>query len=302
MNVYADQICQPKYALIYTSLLLVGAMTSCDKKGDPSYEKDALRLTAEKATAEANYKSAESKLTTAEATIASLRSEIESLKQKPREPEAPKVNIDNIKLGFMRDVEKLKTSVESTKTQHSVESVTFEKMTIPRERPFSSGVVMTLKSRQDGRLTKLRWLGHGSPEGNWIFEPSALVDNKAPNTPNALTTDDNKDDQQVVQSDKNKPIVDNRKNKRPKKIGTTQTVDKNGNRIIQIQFPEDENSSGNPSTGETAQPPSGNTPNPPTEAAPTPPKKTPPAPQKPQRPKQPIDPNTHKIDWDKLNK
>jgi len=163
---------------------------------------------------------------------------------------------------------------------------------------------MTLKAKQGGQLTKLSWLGHGSPEGNWIFEPSAVVDNNAPNNPNVSTIDDNKggNDQQVAQSDQNKPVVDNTKNKPPKKFGTTQTVDKNGNRIIQIQFPEDGNSSGTPSTGETAQPPSGSAPVPPTKAAPTPPKKASPAPQKPQRPKRPVDPNTPKINWDKLNK
>jgi len=108
MNVYVDQICRPKYALIYTSLLLVGAMTSCDKKGDPSYEKNALRLTAEKATAEANFKSAKNKLTAAEATIASLRSEVASLKQKPREPETPKVNIEKSNSGSCATLRSLK--------------------------------------------------------------------------------------------------------------------------------------------------------------------------------------------------
>lgn len=292
MNVNVDQIRPSKYALIYTSLLIVGAMTSCDKKGDPSYEKEALRLTAAKATVEANLKTAESKLSTAENTITSLKSEIEDLKQKPiplTKPETSTVDIEKIKLGFMHGVEKLKAGVEKQNTQHSVESVTFEKINMPTERPFSSGVVLTLKSKQDGQFTKLRWLGHGSPEGDWIFEQSAVVHD---NTANKQTTNDG-NNQQVAKEDKNKPDSNNNKKNTP-----IQRIDKNGNRIIEIRFPEDGNNGGTPPTEQPKQ----GARTPPGKASPTHPKQGTPPTKRPQPPKQPTDPNTHKIDWDKLKK
>ncbi|MBT8044426.1 MAG: hypothetical protein KJO79_05690 [Verrucomicrobiae bacterium] len=296
MDIKASQLRRTKYAPL-CALLLLGLITSCDQKGDPSYEKQSLKLAAEKATIEANLKATEDKLKSAEATISSLRNQIAMLKVKPPQPLStePKFDKEKIQLGFMRGIDALKARIEREQTQHTVESVTFEKMDIPTDKPFSSGVTIKLKSKQTGKLTQFRWQGHGSLKGEWDFEPLGEV---------ATNSAD------VAANNSQKKVADNAENKASEDSGKRSSngsgvrviregTNERGEQVNRIVWPED-----NPrNTGQPTPP----QPNP--QAQPTTPErpkaqppKQPVQPKKPTRPRQPADPNTHKIDWGKLKK
>ena len=277
----------PKYVIL-TIAPLLGVMTSCDQKSDPSYEKQSLVLAAEKATFEVNLKLAEDKLKTAEATIANLTGEIATLKKNPPKEVAavPKFDKETIQLGFMRGVDELKTKIEKENTQHTVESVTFEKMNIPTDKPFSSGVTIQLKSKKTNQYTSFRWQGHGSLKGEWDFEPKGQVisgsggqvaDNNTGTKNTGGNTGTNTGGNTGTNTGGNTRI----------KVTRQDPNDKGSHRVI---WPEDA-----PRT--TGQP---------TKARPGTPQpqvpKAPVQPNKPAKPKQPTDPNSHKVDWDKLKK
>ena len=93
--------------------------------------------------------------------------------------EAPKVDVDRIKQGFAKAVSGLSEQIETQKPQYSVESVTFQKMKMPTEYPFSSGVIMSIASKKTGEKQNVYWEGRGNLKGEWKFaqleKPTAAI-------------------------------------------------------------------------------------------------------------------------------
>jgi len=253
---------------------------SCEKKGDPSYDKEVLKLTAENAALAAKFEAAEKKLKEAKPAsndsapvIAKMEAEIADLKkmlaEKPKAAPAPTgntptYNLQAVKLGFMTGVEKLKENLETQNPDYRIDSVTLEKLQLPSSKPFASGVSMKVVSKSTGQTIPFRWNGIGSIDGTWTFQKASnqVVTNTPTNTPGA-----------------NPP-----RQAPPINTGGIKVTRISGN-----------GNNGHRTVTPTAQPqprqPSG-------QPAPRQPQPTPAPPRRPVR----TDGNTHAVDWDNLNK
>ena len=250
--------------------IALGLFTSCDKiGGDPSYEKEVLKLTAEKAALEAKFEALEQKLKNAEAEtqkakaktvdsgpvitkleakIASLEKELSEMPKAAAAGNTINYNLQAVRLGFMTGVEKLKSDLETQHPDYEINSVTLEKLQLPSSKPFSSGVSMKVVSKSTGQTIPFRWNGNGAPDGTWTF-------------------------QQI-----NTTVADNQ-GSTPQVAPPQQTPPSTSNNGIQVTRETGTGNNGTPSTGQT-------------------PATTPAPPKRPVR----VDGNTHQVDWNNLPK
>lgn len=183
---------------VVSSLFLVFffSLCSCNKE-DPSYEKEALRLTAEKAALEARLEESERNLATLQTKLNQAQNAVSDASEKITEAKG-QIDAEKIKLGFAKAVAGLGTQIEEKHPDYTVESVTFQKMTMPTDYPFSSGVVTTLVSKKTGEKQNLYWEAQGNTQGVWRFanreKPADTVAQATPpsntpdNTPTATPT------------------------------------------------------------------------------------------------------------------
>ncbi|MBT8044425.1 MAG: hypothetical protein KJO79_05685 [Verrucomicrobiae bacterium] len=186
--------------IAHTSLMVVAVLiplSSCSQK-DPSYEKEALKLTAENAALKANLEEAErnlqamqAKLNQAQSAVANANQQVTAAKGQITEAKG-KIDAEKIKLGFAKAVSGLGEQIEKKHPEYTVESVTFQKMKMPTDYPFSSGVVTTLISKNSGKKQNLYWEAQGNTQGVWRFaqrkKPTTSV---AQNTPTNNTANNN---------------------------------------------------------------------------------------------------------------
>ena len=151
---------------------------------DPSYDREVLKLTAEKSTLQ-------TKLEESQKQLAHMKKEVARLKSTPQAPQpkptptapvaAPDVDQEQIKLGFAKAVSNLSAQIEQKNPDYQVESVTFQKMKMPSDYPFSSGVSTLLVSKSTGTRQTLYWQAQGNSKGEWRFA------NKGKNNPESDT-------------------------------------------------------------------------------------------------------------------
>jgi len=186
---YFDQLptISKKGMLPVLSLALIFSLNSCNDE-DPSYEKEALRLTAEKASLETRLEDAEKNLAAMEAKLKQAKSAVSDASEKITEAKG-QIDVDKIKLGFAKAVSDLGAQIEEKHPDYTVESVTFQKMKLPTDYPFSSGVMTTLVSKSSGQKQILYWEGQGNTQGVWRFankkKPATVATATAATTPSA---------------------------------------------------------------------------------------------------------------------
>ena len=168
-------------------------LTSCDLESqNMSQETETLRLTAEKAAIEAKLQAVITKLKKAESVIISLKTEISNLKkQQVSTPTPPKHDFEIVKLGFMNGVDKLRENIETSNPSMLVQSVTMGKVNASGALPFSSAITMQIQSRSTGKSLPFKWIGRGSPDGNWTFEKVAQSHEKTNNLADHNAADQN---------------------------------------------------------------------------------------------------------------
>jgi len=167
--------------------LSLALLPSC-KEEDPSYEKEAIKLSAEKAVLEERLETANKKLEALQAKVKNIQAQRDAMEAKPA-----KIDVEKIKLGFAKAVSELQAQIEQKHPEYTVESVTFQKMKLPGDYPFTSGVITTLRSRKTGAKQLLYWEAQGNIEGKWRFAnkkkpATSVADNSStPSTPNTQT-------------------------------------------------------------------------------------------------------------------
>ncbi|MFK7909507.1 MAG: hypothetical protein AB8F34_02785 [Akkermansiaceae bacterium] len=266
---------------IPTAMVVTGAIfcCSCQERQDMSYEKETLKLTAELAASQTKNEALKKQLGDRENKISTLQKQITSLEENTAKIEtahkAQKFDREKIQLGFMKHVEVLKAKVEAENQGFLVESVTLERMVLPSERPFSSGVVMRVKSAKSGQVKSFRWQGFGDPKGEWEFEQDSsfnsgtgLADN---NKPSPTTPQANPKPRPVTPPSRPQPIRDS----------------SNGDKVIRVpgwdQNGNQANNGGN-NSGSNTQP-----------------QPTQPQPKPTRKPVRPIGGgNVHQIDWNSI--
>jgi len=156
-----------KGVLPLLSLALICSLSSCNNE-DPSYEKEALRLTAEKASLETRLEESERNLAAMQKNLNQAKNAVSDASEKISEAKG-QIDVDKIKLGFAKAVSDLGEQIEEKHPDYTVESVTFQKMKLPTDYPFSSGVMTTIVSKSSGQKQILYWEGQGNTQGVWRF-------------------------------------------------------------------------------------------------------------------------------------
>ena len=177
------------YLSLLVTIFLAVSLSSCNEK-DPSYEKEALKLTAENATLKVQLKEAQRSISSLETKVRDNQSALDSAKlqlsKSQLKKDSGKIDKDKIKLGFAKAVSELGAQIEQKHPDFTVESVTFQKMQLPTDYPFSSGVMTTLVSKKTGKQQILYWEAQGDTQGVWHFankEKPVNSNSSTPSTP-----------------------------------------------------------------------------------------------------------------------
>jgi hypothetical protein len=177
------------YLSLLVTIFLAVSLSSCNEK-DPSYEKEALKLTAENATLKVQLEEAQRSISSLEAKVRDNQSALDSAKlqlsKSQLKKDSGKIDKDKIKLGFAKAVSELGAQIEEKHPDFTVESVTFQKMQLPTDYPFSSGVMTTLVSKKTGKQQILYWEAQGDTQGVWHFankEKPVNSNSSTPSTP-----------------------------------------------------------------------------------------------------------------------
>ena len=181
-------------------LVLLVSISSCNTE-DPSFEKEALKLTAEKAALEVRLEESEkqkealqSQLSQAQVAVSSANSKVTAAKSEIDNAKG-QIDVEKIKLGFAKAVSDLGAKIELKHPDYTVESVTFQKMKLPTDYPFSSGVMTTLISKSSGKKQILYWEAQGNTQGVWRFanreKPRNSVAADTPATPQSTVIGNN---------------------------------------------------------------------------------------------------------------
>lgn len=180
------QTTQLSIILAFTASLLL-VLPSC-KEEDPSYEKETLKLTAENAALETRLEEANKQMEALRLDVQRANSERDAMQAKISEASGT-IDQDKIKAGFAKAVSDLGQQIEKKHSDYSVDSVTFQKMKMPTDYPFSSGVMTTLVSKTSGEKRTLYWEAQGNTKGEWRFaQKSKPTPTVAKTTPPATPT------------------------------------------------------------------------------------------------------------------
>lgn len=174
---------------VIASLLLI--LPSC-KEEDPSYEKETLKLTAENAALETRLEEANKQMEALRMDVQRANSERDAMQAKISEASGT-IDQEKIRTGFAEAVANLGQQIEQKHSDYSVDSVTFQKMKMPTDYPFSSGVMTTLVSKSSGEKRTLYWEAQGNTKGEWRFaQKSKPTTTVAQNPPPATPTSSDK--------------------------------------------------------------------------------------------------------------
>jgi len=171
-------------------LTMLFALCSCNEE-DPSYEKEALKLTAENAALKARAEESDRQMQALQTQLNQAQSAVASSVEKVTEAKG-QIDVEKIKMGFAKAVSGLGEQIEKKHPDSSVESVTFQKMKLPTDYPFSSGVMTTLVSKTTGKKRTLYWEAQGNTQGVWRFankdKPANTVAQATPPASNPTPT------------------------------------------------------------------------------------------------------------------
>jgi len=191
---------------------------------DPSYDKEVLKLTAEKSTLATKLEESEKQLANMKKEVARLKSTAQAKPATPTPaptPAAPagpvEIDQEKIKLGFAKAVSNLSAQIEQKNPDYQVESVTFKKMKLPSDYPFSSGVSTLLVSKSTGTRQTLHWEAQGNTKGEWRFankgsenpEPQTdIAQNPTPTPTTQPTPQPKPKPRPVTPADPNSHVID----------------------------------------------------------------------------------------------
>lgn len=147
--------------------LPVALFTSCDKGSDPSYEIEAIKLSAENKLLRTQAKEAETRRQELESELSTLREQLNSLESLAEG--STTINHNQVKVGFADGVESLRQQVEKDKPHLKVLNYTVENKSLDPEFPFTASIAMKVHNSQKSQEQVLRWQGKGSTKGKWTF-------------------------------------------------------------------------------------------------------------------------------------
>ena len=168
MKTQSRSMAHPASWLMLTSPCIILGLSACKEDKDPSYEKEALKLSAEKAALEVRLEESKKQLEALQAQVQRAEDERDAIKAKASQASG-KIDPEKIKVGFAKAVSELGQQIEQKHPDYSVASVTFQKMKMPTDYPFSSGVMTTIISKSSGEKRTLYWEAQGNTKGEWRF-------------------------------------------------------------------------------------------------------------------------------------
>ncbi len=152
-----------------------------------------MKLSAEKAALEVRLEESEKQVSALQTKIQQVEAQLDAAKGQASR-DSGKIDPEKIKLGFAKAVSDLGQQIEKSFPDLTVKSVTFQKMKMPTDYPFTSGVMTTLVSKKTGETKVRYWEAQGNTQGEWRFAqkeaPKPTVASNNPTTPpkNPTTT------------------------------------------------------------------------------------------------------------------
>ena len=147
-------------------------LPACKEDKDPSYEKEALKLSAEKAALEVRLEESKKQVTALQARVQGAEAERDAIKEKASQSTG-KIDPEKIKLGFAKAMADLEKNIEKNFPHLSVKSWTVQKMNVQTDYPFTSGVMTTLANKTSGTTEDKYWEAKGNIKGEWLFSQTA---------------------------------------------------------------------------------------------------------------------------------
>lgn len=175
----------PRLMLMSSCLLLV--LPACKETKDPSYEKEALKLSAEKAALEVRLEEAKKQVDALQAKVRNAENERDAAKTQAAQ-NTGKIDPDKIKRGFADRMAELEKDIESNFPHLSVKSWTVQKMDLQTDYPFTTGLMMTLVNKSTGQTQDKYWEARGNTQGEWKFAQRSAPKTTAAANPRQPTT------------------------------------------------------------------------------------------------------------------
>lgn len=162
----------PAVRLLAASAIFSLLLPSCLEDKDPSYEKEALKLSAEKAALEVRLEESKKQIEELRTQVRQAEAQVDAIKEKASEASG-KIDPEKIKLGFAKAMADLEKQIETNFPHLGVKSWTVQKMNVQTDYPFSSGVMTTLVNKSTGETQDKYWEAKGNVKGEWLFEQKA---------------------------------------------------------------------------------------------------------------------------------
>lgn len=176
MKVFINNGASSSSFLMVSSCMFL-LLPSCLKEEDPSYEKEALKLSAEKAALEVRLEESQKQVESLQAKVSQAESQARELQSKATQVTG-EIDSDKIKLGFAKAMGELEEKIESNFPHLGVKSCTVQSMNVQTDYPFSSGVMTTLVNKSTGEVQEKYWAAKGNTKGEWLFEQTEAPQTK----------------------------------------------------------------------------------------------------------------------------